>query len=91
MFRTGVGGNTPGKPSGGNAQDEGPGPTLASATERLDLRRLTPKNGRPEPRILLVEHSSADAEARWSRALELLLETGIATTTHIDGDDGGGR
>jgi hypothetical protein len=91
MFRAGVGGNSPGTPSGGDAQDEGPGLALASSTERLDLGRLAPKNGRPEPRILLVEHSSADAEARWSRALELLLEAGIATTTHIDGDDGGGR
>jgi hypothetical protein len=40
---------------------------------------------------MLVEHQSADAEARWSRALELLLEAGIPTITDIEGDDGGAR
>src|SRR5260370_679926 len=69
MFRTGVGGNSPGTPSGGEAEDKGLGPDLASAPERLDVRPPSPKNGRPEPRVLLVEHQSADAEPRWSRAL----------------------
>src|SRR5260370_26060350 len=69
MFRTGVGGNSPGTPSGGEAEDKGLGPDLASAPERLDVRPPSPKNGRPDPRVLLVEHQSADAEPRWSRAL----------------------
>jgi hypothetical protein len=91
MFRIGVGGNALGTPSGGDAQDKGPGPALGSATERLDVRPPSPKNGRPQPRVLLVEHPSADAETRWSRALELLLEAGTTVTTDIEGDDGGGR
>jgi hypothetical protein len=91
MFRTGVGGNCLGTPSGGDAQDEGPSLALAPATERLDVRPRSPKNGRPEPRVLLVEHQSADADSRWSRALELLLEAGIPTTTDTEDDDGSGR
>ena len=91
MFQTGVGGNSPGTPSGGDAQVEGAAPTHASAPERLDVRRPAPKNGPPELRVLLVEHQSADAESRWSRALQLLLEAGMTTTTDTDGDDEGER
>jgi hypothetical protein len=90
MFRTGVGGNCPGKPTGGVGHGQGAAPDRPPAPDCLDVRRPASKNGRPEPRALLVEHLGADAETRWSRALELLLEAGIATTTDIEGDDGGG-
>ncbi len=53
----------------------------------IDIPSLSPNNGRPEPRVLVVEHQSADSVGRWHRALEILLEAGIPTETD-DEDDG---
>jgi hypothetical protein len=98
VFRLGIGGS-----SSTSSEDEGqglelspvhppavvkPAPVLeTSLTEHLDTRPPSPKNGRLEPRVLLVEHPNADVETRWSRALELLLEAGIRTTTDTEGDN----
>ncbi len=48
-------------------------------SERLDVGQPPPKNGRLEPRVLLVEHPSADSADRWHRALEILLAAGTPT------------
>lgn len=53
----------------------------------LDMPSPSPNNGRPKPRVFLVEHQSADSAGRWHRALEILLEAGIPTETG-DEDDG---
>ncbi len=56
-------------------------------TEHLDVRPLSPKNGRPEPLVLLVERPSADSAARWHRALEILIEAGLTTHPEDEDDD----
>jgi len=97
VFRLGIGGNSS-TPSADKGQDPELGPVYppavvkpapvleTSLTEHLDTRPPSPKNERPEPRVFLVEHQSADAATRWFRALELLLEAGIRTTTDTEGD-----
>jgi hypothetical protein len=59
----------------------------AAPVGRLDVGPRPAKNGRPEPRVLLVERPSADSAERWHRALELLIEAGLPTRSKDEDDD----